>query len=469
MPDLELAATSLAVSTASGETTHAPTPPEPSAETTPPSAPTGDSDRGEGAASIAPRADEPPATEAAGSALQPTAAADPGAATPDAHPPADSLDALIAAHPALTDAVENDPALKESLAAMVSRNAELSAYQTVFPTAEEARHAANSAQYLAEVDRVYYSQDPAAPMRFLQQLYDGQFLRDPDSGDLIRDQRGEPISSGAYTRIAAAYRDLLFNALSQHAAADNDPVLGEAVELVRQRLGGAPTQSGAARSAPPGPANEPAAKPAGVAAAASSGTTPEPDIQQRVQRLEALLRAQDAGARRDAPVRQEQPQADLADLAQAVGAAVRADIEQSLSAANLPPYVKSKVAEDIFAALNQQASADAAFQARMDALLRLAHAPGTAEGARARLVAAARAHARPRMGAVAQRVLTAAGAGLREQQQATAAKIAEQRRRGEVKASGNAPNPARRSSFGQIQQLEHSLGRRLSDREILDL
>ena len=468
MPDLELAATSLAVSTASGETTHAPTPPEPSAETTPPSTAAGDSDRGEGAVPIAPTADEQPATEAAGAA-QPTAAADPGAATPDAHPPADSLEALIAAHPALTGAVENDPALKESLAAMVSRNAELSAYQTVFPTAEEARHAATSAQFLAEVDRVYYSQDPAAPMQFLQQLYDGQFLRDPDSGDLIRDQRGEPISSGAYTRITTAYRDLLFNALSQHAAADNDPALGEAVELVRQRLGGAPTPSGATRSAPPTPASEPAARPAGAVAAATPGPAPERDIHQRVQRLEALLRAQDAGARRDATVRQEQPQADLADLAQAVGAAVRADIEQSLSAANLPPYVKSKVAEDIFAALNQQASADAAFQARMDALLRLAHAPGTAEGARARIVAAARAHARPRMGAVAQRVLTAAGAGLREQRQATAAKLAEQRRRVEVKASGNAPNPTRRSSFGQIQQLEHSLGRRLSDREILDL
>lgn len=470
MPENDTPSATIADSLAPAEAADLSYPPDTSAAaTTPAIAAAETSNRHEDAAPLAPSEEEAPAADAASADLQPSAASDSGAATPAAQLPADSLEGLCAAHPALTGAVENDPALKESLAKLVSRNSELSTYQTVFATAEEARHAANSAQFLAGVDRVYYSQDPAAPIQFLQQLYDGQFLRDPDSGDLIRDHRGEPISSGAYSRITAAYRDLLFNALSQHADAEQDAALEAAVELVRQRLGGASTTASSRRTALLAPAKPPKTAPAEITSVASPGSAPEADIRQRVQRLEELQRSQDAAVRREVSAGQDQSQVDIVNLAQAVGAAIRSDIEHSLHAANLPPYVKSKVAEDIFAALNQQAGADSAFQARMDALLRMAKTPGTTEAARARIVAAARAHARPRMAAVAQHVLNAASAGLRAQQETTAAKIAEQRRRVEVKASGDAPNPTRRSSFGQIQRLEQSLGRRLSDREILDL
>lgn len=385
------------------------------------------------------------------------AAAEAAEAAPGPAAFSDTLEALLTAHPALAAAVTNSVELKAALTGLIAGQKDLSAFQQVFATAEEAKHAASSAQFLAGVDRLYYSHDPAAPRQFLQQLYDSQFLRDPDTGDMLRDASGAPVSSGAYGRITGAYRELLFQSLSEQAEKGGDAALASAVRLIRQRMAGdgGPETSARREAAGAGPAGLP------------------PDIQQRLQRLEMLERqaqeARDATARHEAATQRGQAQQEITVLAQTVGAAIRGDIEQALSAAALPPYLKAKVAEDIFSALNQQAAGDPAFQARMDALLRMAAAPGGADPARARIVAAARAHAKPRMGAVAQRILAEAGAGLRAQQQAAANKIAAQRRQAEVKSGGGAPPPVRRSTPSQVQQLEQSLGRRLSDREILDL
>lgn len=392
-----------------------------------------------------------------GEAAEPAAAETAATADVSAPLPPDSLETLVAAHPALAAAVEGSAELKAALTGLVAGQKDLSAFLQVFATAEEAKQAASSAQFLAGVDRLYYSNDPAAPRQFLQQLYDSQFVRDPDSGQMLHDASGAPVSSGAYGRITGAYRELLFESLSEQAAKSGDEALASAVRLIRQRMNGeTATEANGGREA----------------AGAAQADLPA-EIQQRLQRLESLERqaqeAREATRRQETATRQGQTQQELAALAQTVGAAIRADIEQSLGAAALPPYLKAKVADDIFSALNQQAAADPAFQARMDALLRLAAAPGGTDATRARIVAAARAHAKPRLGAVAQRILAEAGAGLREQQEAIASKIAAQRRQAEVKSGGGAPAPVRRSTPSQVQQLEQSLGRRLSDREILDL
>lgn len=364
---------------------------------------------------------------------------------------AESLEDLKQRYPALAAALEGNPELAAPIGALIGGRKELTAYREVFATAEEAKQAASSAHFLAGVDRLYYSQDPAAAGEFLQQLYQSQFLRDPDTGEVLRDASGAPVSSGAYGRITGAYRDLLFTSLSQQADAHGDDALAGAVRLIQGRISGE-------------------AEAAGKNAEESGSAARLPaHVRQRLERLEALERREkQAGRGQDAAQAGHTPN-DLAALAQAVGAAVRSDIEQTIDAAALPPYLKSKVVEDIFSALNQQAAGDPAFQARMDALLRIAAAPGAAETVRARIVAAVRAHAKPRMGRAAQRVLTEAGAGLREQQRAVAAKVTAQRRQAEVKSGGGAPPPARRSTPSQVRQLEQTLGRRLSDREILDL
>lgn len=454
----------------------------PSSETAPPAAPAPASvpeghasDPVSGApAETAPEpASEPaaisPATAAPEADAAPSSVNDPAALEPPATDAVSPLAAALAADAEFRTALERHPELKSSLESALARGADLTAFQQVFPSLESARLAADQAQALAGFDQLYFSTDPAAGQQMLQRLYHNQFLRDPDTGDLLLDKdTRQPVSTGAYDRLASAYRGILFQTLDRQAREENDAPLAQALQVLRERfeLDPAPAASSAAAPIPsaaalaaaaPAAAPDPAASP--LPPSAGSGAALPPEIQARLSRLDQLEHQLAASQR-------EQSQAFLTDLTKEVTDTVHSDIEQVLSAAALPAYLKSKVVDDVFSELNRQAAQDAAYQQRMQSLLRAA--PHQSDS-RVRIIAAARAQARARIAPIAQKYLSQAVSGLRQEQQQRLAKVNEQKKQVEVKSSGAAPAPVRRTDVERVRGAEKSLGRRLSDREILDL
>lgn len=356
------------------------------------------------------------------------------------------LEELVAKHPGLKQAIETDPALKTSLQETARRVMELTEFRQVFPSIDEARKAAGHSAALTSFDELYFNETPEASKQLLLHLYENQFLRDPDTGDFVIDDKGQRISSGAYERLTGTYREILFNHMIEQAAAEGDDELHSAVETMRSRLTG---KKG----------NKPTAAKAEPATIADDKSELPVEVQARLRRLEEIERQQ-------TDLDQRNWHDYFQSVGQAVEQAVRADIEQALGEAALPAYMRSKLVEDILSDLNKQAGDDASYQNRVQSLLR---ASGRGESARQRIVAAARSHARSRITPVAQRHLNQAVQDLHQEQDDRAAKVREQQKRVEVKSSGAAPPPVRRSDSERIRATEQKLGRRLSDREILDL
>lgn len=380
--------------------------------------------------------------------------------TTPAEPLHPHVEALVAKHPGLKQAMEADPGLQASLGAAAQSVAELTEFREVFPSLDDARKAAGHAAALTSFDALYFNESPEASKQLLLHLYENQFLRDPDTGDFVTDDKGQRISSGAYERLTGAYRDILFGHMVEQAAAEGDHELNGAVEILRARLGGSSKSKGSK------PDSKPSGKPVASHNAAADSSEEKPaepelpaEVQARLRRLEEIERQQT-----------EHDQRNWHDyyhsVGQAVEQAVRADIEQALGQAALPAYMRGKLVDDILQDLNRQAGDDASYQNRVQSLLR---ASGRSESARQRIVAAARSHARNRIAPVAQRHLNQAVQDLRQEQDERTAKVREQQKRVEVKSSGAAPPPVRRSDGERIRAAEQKLGRRLSDREILDL
>lgn len=386
------------------------------------------------------------AAEEADTAPEETASED-AAATEPLHP---HLKALLQKHPGLKQAMESDPALWESLGEAAQSMADLAEFRQVFPSLDEARKAAGHAAALSTFDELYFNESPQASKELLLHLYENQFLRDPETGDFVTDDKGERISSGAYDRLTGAYREILFNHMVERAAAEGDNELHTAVEVMRARLAG---KKGAKPAANAKPANEADGE------EKSAETQLPADVQARLKRLEDIEKQQ-------AEIEQRSWHDYYQSVGETVEQAVRADIEQALGQAALPAYMRSKLVEDILGDLNKQAGADASYQNRVQSLLR---ASGRSESARQRIVAAARSHVRSRIAPVAQRHLNQAVQDLRQEQEQRTTKVREQQKRVEVKSSGAAPPPVRRSDSERIRSAEQKLGRRLSDREILDL
>jgi hypothetical protein len=356
--------------------------------------------------------------------------------TPEQVAPVGEFEQLVAREPELRALIENKPELKEALDRAFSAGAEAAEYKTVFANPEEARYAATQAQTLGKFDELFYSEEPDSARALLNHLYENQFLRDPDSGEFARGDDGRPISTGAYERLTAAYRSVLFDTLESRAQAAGDERLLSAVALIRGQLKGEAPNASA-------PANP---------------QLPE-SVRERLARLEELEREHETAGRERARIHHE-------NLVSDVHKVVRNDVEEFLKSASLPRYVKAKVVEDVIRELDHQAGLDNGYQLRMQALIRNSRA---GEAARSRVVAAARSHARNRISAVAQPILSNAFEGMKEQQTARLAKVADQRKRVEVKSAGAAPGPSRQMQGDRVQAMEKKMGRRLSDREILDL
>ncbi len=444
----------------------------------------------------APPSGAPPETPAvAGPAVAaepPAAAASSGAASGPGSAPADAASAIAVPDPlapfssaladdaALQQALARHPELQPAIESALRQSAEFQSWRSLFPSLQAARYAADQSETLSGFDRLFYSDQPEAARELLFRLYHNQFLRDPESGELMRDAAGDPVSTGAYDRLASAWRDSLFSALDHHAAESADRELSSALQTLRSRLASLAGNPSAAPPASARAALDPSAAPASSSPVSGnsplspippgeSGAAPSlpPDVRARLERLEALEHRLESSGR-------EQWRAWHEGLAGDVAQSVRAEIEQTLAPAALPAYLKSKVVDDVLDGINQRAAADGAYQHRIQTLLRAAQAQSAAGAAappdtRARILAAARAQARAHLAPVAQQVLRHALAGLREAQQQRLAKVAGQRAKVEVKSAGGDPNPARHTDVERIRGAERALGRRLSDREILDL
>lgn len=386
--------------------------------------------------------------------------------------PADPLApfaAALSADAGLQQALARHPELQPAIESALRQSAEFGEWRQLFPSLDSARYAADQSATLAGFDRLYYSNQPEAARELLERLYHNQFLRDPESGELMLDAAGQPVSTGAYDRLAAVWRDSLIEALHHQAGDHQDAELASALETLRSRLSPSAAPDFVASPHSASAATEPSAAPAGAsqtsagASASASAASLPPGIRARLERLDSLERQLESGER-------EQWRAWHDGLAQEVSSTVRADIEQALASAALPAYVKSKVIDDVLEGVNRRAAADPAYQHRIQTLLRAAQAQGYARPeTRTRILSAARAQARGQLTPIAQQVLQQALAGLRQEQQQRLARVEQQRSRVEIKGAGAAPAPVRRADHDRIRGAEKTLGRRLTDREILDL
>ncbi|MHB8734385.1 MAG: hypothetical protein ACYC6M_03685 [Terriglobales bacterium] len=349
-----------------------------------------------------------------------------------------TLQGLLAAHAPLAQAVEGDPQLKSFLDLAVERSVALEAYQQVAPTLEQAREAVATS---AEMTQYRAALDGERPEEFLNLLYQGQLTVDPETQ--------KPVSSGAYERVMQYAHQLLLDRLEARATQQRDDKLLESVQTIRAGLGWA-------RPVTPGKVD------AGEVSAAAAALPPA--VRQELERARRTQHELET-LRQERSAEQAERSAQYYDeVAGQVAGELRGFVGGLLGPTGFSDYVKEKIAQDFIRDVAVRADRDRAHRAAMEEIARGGLTPET----RQRLVTRAQSWARQNGREILEPILRKAGAALKQQQQEREARQS-QAQRPEPSAGGAPARPSRLSERERIAASEKKLGRRMTDREILDL
>lgn len=387
---------------------------EPATEAAAPSAPRAAQDATEDATTEPAAA---PATTRAGEAEE----------SPAGRYGAPGLSKLLAADAKLAEAINASPAARAQLYRMARRSGELADMQAVIPTPAAARQAKEQAEALADMDRLYQSDDPR---EFLERLYEAQTVVGPD---------GQRRSSGAYERAAQYQHRALFAELEQHAASQGDDDLAAAVAKIREVLPWAAASSRSQHGL------EARALPSDVRASLARG-------EQAKRELEQIRR-------QSGEQRERQAQAWLDDTAAEVAEAVGRLPESFLAKTAFNDFEKRAIAREWRDRVLELAGQDPAHQARLDEIIAGGGQPAAMK--KALLDEAtrwARGLAREELAPIVGRASAAR----------SAAAAARPTPRAEPATAGAAQGISRPSPVEMVSALAHKLGRRPTDRELLD-
>lgn len=361
----------------------------------------------------------------------PAAAAPPAQTEPQPAPPAArfgpaALSRLLQDNAELAAAAEANPRVKAQLYQMARRSQELAAYQDALPSLGQAREALAARETLEHYDQTYFGSQPEG---FWRGLYEA-------SGQ-----------TGAYERNVQYLQQAFMAGLEQRATEGKNRILGDAVAAIRENLGwkssrGASTSQASGGSAP---------------LSASDGDGLPPHIRQQLEELEQLR------SRRSEEERQAL-ESFLDETGEEAGREIRAFVGGILGNAHLSDYEKESITRDFLEAVARAADEDKVHNAALSDILQQG---GLVPATRARMAAQAKAWVRQNGRDILEPILKRAGAGLRQRQQQRQAAAASARR--EPAAAGAPSAPRSPSGHDLVRQAEQRLGRRLTDREILEL
>jgi hypothetical protein len=182
-----------------------------------------------------------------------------------------------------------------------------------------------------------------------------------------------------------------------------------------------------------------------------------PHIRQQLQELEQLRRRRS----------EEEKQAHEKfwdETAQEAGREIRGFVEGILAQARLSDYDKQNIVRDFLEDVARLADEDKVHNAALDDLFRQG---GATPATRAQMIARVKQWARQNGRDILEPILRKAGAGLKQRQQQREAAAA--KARVEPQAGGTPSAPLQATARDLVHQAEQKLGRRLSDREILEL
>lgn len=235
--------------------------------------------------------------------------------------------------------------------------------------------------------------------------------------------------------------------LEERAGEGKNRILGDAVAAIRENLGwkssrGASTSQASGDTAP---------------RTTSDGDGLPPHIRQQLEELEQLRS-------RRSQEEQHALESFLDETGEEAGREIRAFVGGILGNAHLSDYEKESITRDFLEAVVRSADEDKVHNAALSDILQQG---GLVPATRARMVAQASAWVRQNGRDILEPILKRAGAGLRQRQQQRQAVAASARR--EPAAAGAPSAPRSPSGHDLVRQAEQRLGRRLTDREILEL
>lgn len=337
-----------------------------------------------------------------------------------------ALSRLLQENTELAAAAEANPRIKAQLYQMARRSQELAAYQDALPSLGQAREALAARDTLDQYDRAYFGSQPEG---FWRGLYEA-------SGQ-----------TGAYERNVQYLQQAFLAGLEDRAREGKNRILGDAVAAIRENLGWKSSRGASISQASGGSAPLPA----------SDGDSLPPHIRQQLEELEQLRS-------RRSQEEQQALESFLDETGEEAGREIRAFVGGILGNAHLSDYEKESITRDFLEAVVRSADEDKVHNAALSDILQQG---GLIPATRARMVAQAKAWVRQNGRDILEPILKRAGAGLRQRQQQRQAAAASARR--EPAAAGAPSAPRSPTGHDLVRQAEQRLGRRLTDREILEL
>ncbi len=355
-----------------------------------------------------------------------------------------ALSKLLKENPALRQAADASPRVKAQLYQMARRSQELNQYQELLPSVTRAREAAQAAAQLQNLDKAYFGE---SPQQFWNSLFQAQMQPDPATGQVR--------SSGAYERNVQYLQRSFLDHMEQQAQRDKNNDLTGAVRSLRDALGWSPAHSS--------PALEGHGPVEAAPAAALSNQLPA-HIRQKLEQADHNARELEQLRLRRSEDEQRQAKHFMGETAAEVAGELRGFVNGLLGTAKLSDYDKQNIARDFLEAVSGLAGQDKVHNAAIEEILR---AGGHNASTRAKIVARSKAWARQNGRDILEPILARAGAGLKQRQAQREA--AQARGRSEPAAAGAPASPQAPSARDLVRSAETRLGRRLTDREILEL
>jgi hypothetical protein len=193
---------------------------------------------------VAPAPDAPPAVDVP-PVVKPSevvAPAPPAAAAPKEVPGVVRLLEAERTNPALKELLGSNPELRNQ----VYRDARLAQdarqYNEIFASLDLAKSAKEGAEAYGEFQNDFYNaDDPKAPERMLDRMWDASLVRGPD-GKPVLGQDGQPKSDGSYARLFGAYLERWMPGFRKAQAGEGDQKAVEALDYLIQKMSGQPAQ-----------------------------------------------------------------------------------------------------------------------------------------------------------------------------------------------------------------------------------
>lgn len=370
-----------------------------------------------------------------------------------------SLNKVIEKTPELKAALEKDPGLKKQLFQNARRSERANQYDELFATPALAKEAKTAADAFYETRQLFEGDDST---KFLQKLvYDS--LEKDENGAIKHDSFGRPLSTGAYERHMATYRqnwhgvmeDIGKNLIAQGKMVDDisgQDVI-EALRILRIVSG-------------ENTAGESAQGNVKTATAAGEETLPAHIRQELEEGRRARASAQQAQATTIEQFR--------GNVAKATHAALETDVRNLLvkrlpKDAALTDYMKDVIVNDTVSSIERLTKANAVHQ---DLVTRAVRFATRDDAGIKKVVAQEQAFAKELLSRELAKVLSRATPGVVQQNASTHSKVQAQATRKEVATSGGVSTPshpdARKATEAAVAAARKE-GKVLSDMDIVDM